>query len=419
MELTMIAHALPKRVALVPEQQFAQPPANWTTDGQLFYCLEPSVEGLKQATLENANYRVRVNNPHDDILGLRNGTFSFGRYVAGIPNSAAPGQQCPDGPDRILYQTALGGARRGYAAAFTGEGTPAQPVVDAEHFELLEVDDWIFAFNTAAQRGEFHRIDAKLDGNALQLDRPLAFEPTANDVAKAVLMAYFDQHALTKHDDPGHLTLGLLFRGEEGPDDIYEALGAKLSMTLEAIQPGALVSARFEGQCARFRHEEPELDGVTLEGLPAGNDPVVSSIGDETLVKMATFGQPLADIPILGSLEPKVGITHKPVAGVNGLEGVQGYVGDGWGECGVSFSTYHSKACRQEFVGRVRKHLLLQVGIASQRAIGMYWPSLSYREDPGRGVQTDLTASRLVFRGHERMASSEIGRSSLLFLFAN
>ncbi|WP_198154513.1 hypothetical protein [Plesiocystis pacifica] len=104
---------------------------------------------------------------------------------------------------------------------------------------------------------------------------------------------------------------------------------------------------------------------------------------------------------------------------MNGLEGVQGYVGDGWGESGVSFSTYHSKAWRQEFVGRVRKHLLLQVGIASERAIGMYWPNLSYREDPGRGVQTDLTASRLIFRGHERETGSERGNSSMIVLLAN
>ncbi len=88
------------------------------------------------------------------------------------------------------------------------------------------------------------------------------------------------------------------------------------------------------------------------------------------MVKMATVGEALGDVPVLGSLEPKIGITHKYVVGVNGFEGVQGYVGDGWGEAGVAFSTYHAKAWREEFRARVRKHLLLRVGVAPERAVG-------------------------------------------------
>ncbi len=148
-------------------------------------------------------------------------------------------------------------------------------------------------------------------------------------------------------------------------------------MTIDMIEPGAMLRARFEGKAAGFEYKElAELDNVALTNMPAGNDPPVALIGDRTTVKLGKLDEALADVPLLGGLEPTIGIGHEQVRGVNGYEGVHRYIATGWGERRGALSTYHDPAWRVAFNTRAEHRLLVQVGARPKRAAAVYWSRL-------------------------------------------
>ena len=392
-----IAHVQPRTVAFFVESAFATPPADWDASGTEFFCIEPNVEALKQAIFENENYRQRPEGHHKMILGLKNGEFSFSAYLHGSPNTAAENAVSTSITITKLLKNAMGGENLGFAEGIAG-GTAALPELD--DVDNFEQGDFLFMTDATTNEGQFYRIrfvDTVTSG--VLLDRDLHFTPDGGgaDKAHAVIDNYYSKDALTDHTDSNHTTLSFFFKGEDS-EDLFEASGCKLSLTIPAFEPGTGIMVEFAGNATTFNNEN--LVAPALATAPDGEAPGVVSTGNDTLVLLADATGSLETLETF-SFEPTIGITHAPVVGPNGTEGRHGFVAQGFGATGLNMSVVYDDEFAEEFRAQRDKQAMIQVGNTANNAYAVFYPYLEYSENPSRGEASDLTSAELIFRARE------------------
>lgn len=400
----MVAHATPRTVALFEQTTLKSLPLNWKDNGTFFYCIEPDVAGVVQATAENENYRLRPFAFHPNIPTLKNGECSFGLYMHGSPTNAAEGDPAAAFHIPVLLQAALGGLHLGYAAGVaSSEGEdPDEIEIDAD--PGIAAPDFIFAKDTSSGAGQFYRVSAIDAGPpvTLTLDRNLHFtaDPGGDDTIHAVIDCYLHQAAVTQHDHANHKTLAMLFQGDH-PDDVYECVGVKPSVSIEAITAGEPTRLSFECLVTAFNMESASKTDFG-NATPVGEAGVVPGIASSTYFMMAEVGDPLATVPARGSITVTPNVVYDRDTGPNGYEGVHGHVAQleaATLEVMVDFDNAYNQAFR---LG-TEYHAMIQVG-DGPGAWGIYLPRLSFASEPTRADEGGLTTSSLSFRALENNA---------------
>lgn len=400
----MVAHALPKQIALFEETAFVSGgPASWANDSTPFYCIEPDLSGIAQVSLENENIRPRTRATHQNILGLKNCEFQFGMYMHGKPSNAAEGAAATAFHLSKLLKSALGGADLGFGVGVADAGGSADEIeVDSD--PGFAIGDFIFVHDTSAMNGQFYRITAIAAGPpvVLTLDRDLHFTPDAGgaDRVYAVIDCYIHQAAAAQHDHANHTTMQYQVQGE-GAEEVWILKGCKPSLTIESIEAGAPTKISFGNMVTVFDHELATK--ATFAAAPAGEAGNVAGVADSTLFLMANHGDPLVSVHARGAISVEPGVAYDRVMGPNGYEGVHGHV-DNLGDTTLEVMVDFNDDYATEYRAQTEKHALLQIG-NTVGAWGMYWPQLEYSQEPARNDEQALSGSTLTFRGRENQDS--------------
>jgi hypothetical protein len=375
-----IAHSAPRRVAVATESTFAAGPAtDWSTNGELFLCIEPDVSGVAQGSVENENYRPRPMARWNRIMALKSeGSFSFSTYLTASGTHASETASATATTLSSLLKCAMGGRDLGYAVGVASSSTNTV-TVDTGEGSNYEQGDFIFLIPTSSSDGQFYRVQS-VSTDTLTLDRNVHATADNTGTIKAVIDVFFDQDALTKSDDANHTTLAFLFEGEDGEDN-WDLRGCKVAASIDTIEAGQPVRVAFDGMHTTFLHETLSAEGLT--GTYEGEGPLAVGTADDTLFLLADNGSSLAST-VVHSLTPTIGVGWEKVTGPNGTEGVHGYIATGFDAVGMSCSVRFDDNYATDWRAQTEKHALLQVG-TTQAAIGFYWPRLEYAAEPSRG----------------------------------
>jgi len=400
----MVAHALPKQIALFQETAFVSGgPSSWANDSTPFYAIEPDVSGIAQVSLENENIRPRTRAFHQNILGLRNTEFQFGAYMHGSPANAAEAAAATAFHLSVLLKSALGGADLGY-----GIGVASS---EAEETDELEIDsdpgyavgDFIFA-GSVADGHQFYRIVSIAAGPpvTLTLDRDRHWTPDTGgaDRAYSVIDCYIHQAAAAQHDHANHTTMQFQVQGE-GSEEVWILKGCKPSLSVEGIAAGEPTKLTFANMVTTFSHEDASK--ATFAAAPVGEPGNVPGVADSTLFLMASKGSPLVSVPARGSISVTPGVGYDRVMGPNGYEGVHGHV-DNLGETGMEVMVPFDDDYATQYRAQTEKHALIQVG-NTVGAWGVYYPQLEYSQEPARSDEGGLSSATLAFRARENQDS--------------
>lgn len=395
-----VAHSAPRRVAVCTEGTFAAgPDTDWSTDGNLFYCIEPDVSGVAQGSVDNENYRPRPAPIHSRILALKSeGTFSFSQYLTASGSTAAEQASASTTQLAENIRCAIGGRDLGYCCG-VASATSAALTVDTGEGSNFEQGDWVLL--SVDGTTYFHRVES-VSTDTLTLDRNVTGTVDASDRTYAVIDCFWDQDALTKSTDGNYITRAFLFEGEDAEDN-YDLRGCKLSMSIEPFEAGQAPRISFEGMHTTFLHET--LSAESLSGSYEGEAPLAIGTGSDTTVYMADVGSSLAEV-VAHSFTPQVGISWEKVTGPNGTEGVHGYIATGFDSCGLQMSLRYDDDYATAWRAGTKKHVLIQVGTGS-KAIGLYFPNLELSEEPKRGSGPgNVLVSELTFKALENTASA-------------
>lgn len=397
----MVAHALTREAKTFIETTFGTPPADWTASGSRVLVIEPNIESVAQANVENENIRGETLDPYDRIHTLRSGgTVSFASYLHSSPVNAAEAATATVTafPLADMMLVALGGRDLGLAIGLAG-GSAAAPEVDDQ--TGLAVGDWQFFYDTSGGTGRFQRIIALPGADVLTLDRDLPFTPDAGgaDVAHAVIECYLHELSITDHTHAQHKTLSMLVQGR-GSEDAIDMSGVKLAASIEPITEGEPCRVSFEGMVTTFRSDG--FAKPTLTGTEYGEAGLVPGIGRTTTFEIAEVGDPLTNTGVLirGPITVKVGITWESDSSPAGLEGRNGYVATGFGETGLEFTVDYDKSWVEAYRAGTHYHVLIQVGNTPAGAMGFYFPNLEIIEEPVRVDVGGITSCKVVMAAH-------------------
>lgn len=390
----MATHEKPREAKIYIETTFGTPP-DWSAAGSRVLVIDPDVSGVEEGVVDDENIRPLVLDPYDMIHTLRSGgSYSFSAYVHSHTVNAAEAATATSYPLTDMLLVALGGRDLGNAIGFSG-GTAAAPEVDADTGYVI--GDWLFCTDDTTGTGRFHRICALPGADVLTLDRDLAFTPASADVAHAVIMCYLHELSLTEHTHAQHKTLSIYLQGR-ATDDAMDISGSKLAANIEPITEGEPMKVSFEGTVTTFRSEE--LERATLTGTIYGEQGVVPGRGRTTTLELAPVGDPLASQLIRGPITPTIGITWAADSSPAGLEGRNGHVAEGFGECTIEISVDYSDEWAVAFRAGTHYHMLVQVGNTPSSAVGIYYPNLEIMSEPVRVDVGGLVSCKLMLKAH-------------------
>ena len=393
--------AAEREVLYQNEATFGVRPAAWTS-GTPFLCVEPSAEGMQQATLENMNYRQRALATRAKVLGLSNGTCTFKVYAhgrsTGVADDARATITTPNFPIAHFLQNAWGGVRLGYRTIIAS-GSAAAPVVEAADGAQYAAGDWGFFVDVSvdANVGYFRKIASiSTDTFTMWTGHDLPFTPAASDIVGPVIQCYPHTDRLKDPNHASHLTQSFLFMGDLS-EDAQEGVGVKLNLTaIEGIAAGEAALFTFEGMVTQIDNE-----GVTqpAAGTPLGDAPVVTSTGDDTFVYIVPVASTLAAVEAQ-TVSVTPGIASQPIPGVGGLEGRHGYtmVAGSADEMMLEVVVDYDDSWNTGFAAGTRYQILIQTGTQPGRAWAAFFANCELAEDPQRGAATDLSTSVLRFR---------------------
>lgn len=400
----MVAHATPRTVALFSQSSLTSLPNSWVNDSTFFFCIDPDVSGVVQATAANENYRLRPFAFHPNIPTLKNGEASFALYMHGSTANAAEGAQAVSFHIPVLLQAALGGLHLGWAAGVVSSEAEETNEIEIGANPGIAAPDFIFAKQTSTGTGQFYRVSGVADGPpiTLTLDRALHFtaDTEGADTIHAVIDIFLHQAAVTQHSHASHKTLALLVQGDH-PDDVYECIGVKPSVSIEAITAGEPTRLSFECLVTAF-NMETATKADFANATPVGEAGVVPGIAASTYFMLAEVGDPLATVAARGSITVAPNVAYDRDTGPNGFHGVHGHVAQPEAatlEVMVDFDKDYNAAYR---LG-TEYHALIQVG-DGPGAWAVYLPRLSFASEPTRADENGLTTSSLSFRALENNA---------------
>lgn len=394
-----IAHSMPRRVAVLTESTFAAGSYDYSADGTAIWVIDPDTSGVAQGKIQNENIRPRPAAYHKSVLGLKSGsTLSFGQYLTASGTHAAEEASAETTELAENIRCWLGGRRLGYCCGVASSSTNTL-TVDTGQGSNWGQGDWLFLKPTSSADGQFYRV-ASVATDTLTLDRNVHASADGTGTAHAVIDCYWDQDALTNHADANHITRAFLVEGQDAEDN-WSVYGVKLQGELTGFGSGESPRINFTGLITDFAHED--LTAESIGDTPEGEPPLVVGRGDDTLVWLADYGSALASVTC-HSFEPVAGITHEPVTGPNGQEGIHGYMGAGFDDCALSMSVLFDDQYATDFRADTVKHAMIQVGTTTA-AIGVYFPRLEYSAEPSRGDgPASVITSNLQFRGLENTA---------------
>ena len=391
----MSAHATPRTVSFFTESTFAVPPDDasaWNSSGVETFVLEPDTSGVKQEMLPNENYRQGMLRGHPHVLALKAPEASFGQYLTGTGTSATGGAQAAGTQLTENLKCSMGNVKRGYACGLTSNSS-AVLTVDSGHGANMTAGDFLFCRDLSAGTGYFYRV-LSVSTDDLTMDRDIEFTVASNDIGNAVIAAYFDEDSLTNHSDANHITRSIFFKGADSSDNV-EVSGCKMAAEITGLASGETPRVNFSVTGTDFKHEDAPTP--SLADAPQGIPPLVVG-ADTARIYLAPFGDPLTELGCTFGLEPTVGITWTKVPGLNGTEGVCGYVADGFDDIGVKLTIPYVNTYNTGFRALSEYHLLLQIGDQAGTAIMLYFPRLQISEDPMRGDHTGLTSIEIMFK---------------------
>lgn len=398
----MPSHAQPREASVFVESTLAEVQSDWGSNGTPIFVIEPDVSGVDQVNLDNENIQPRRTAVKRYIRGLKSGsTLSTSIYMHAAGASAAEAAAAAATIQTTIMRAAIGGRDLGYAIGLAG-GSASAPELDADPGYVA--GDWVFAYDTSAGTGRFARIESIAAGPPVvaTLLEDLAFTPDAGgaDVLHAVIDMFVLEAALNDHDNADHITLGWKVQGE-GSEDVYELRGCKPTLGDLAITAGEPVALPLAHKAVTWA----STPSATTFGASSGLAPNVPGTGSSCSIRIATFGSPMAEIDVRGTLTFKPAIDHDQVMGPNGVEGVHGYVATGVGEAEVELIVEYDNAYDTDWDAETIKHMIVQIGNTPASAWGLYFPALEYKEKPKRVDEGGVTSHRIVFRCMEDTAS--------------
>lgn len=396
------------------ETTFGTGPVDWAASGVPFLCIEPNFEAIVQMGAENRNYKIRAYHPHATIRALRNGTLSFGIYFHGRGGTpVAEGANATAFYESNLVRNAWGGIRLGRASGID-EATTAVITLDENEGAEYRPGDWMFLVNAAdlddagQPRGHFVRVESiAVDAVTLLFAAPFEPPDDASGTSGAVIVGYPHTRSIINRAHANHFTHSFHYN-REGTDDVIEARGVKLNLTaIEGIVAGEQPVIRFEGLSATHDNEGLTRVPDPLEAELAGDAPVTTATGEDTLVWLGDVGAASLTMVPAHAITVQPGIASQPVSGPGGVEGRHGYTGTSFTGTGVEITLEQDDAYQDEWEDGDEKQLLIQIGTQRGRAIGIYFPRLTYRADPSRTASQDLSVSVLQFEARELEDATE------------
>lgn len=387
-------NAIQRTVALDRQTDLSTPISDWdslSANGGLLAFTSLDRSNIRQAVIDNENLKQRSGKTHAKINALKNNAFSAGTYLYSTDTNAAEGMQATRDELDELMLNSLGGEQQGYSAGIAG-GTASAVDVETGDGTNLNPWDWGFFYDTSASEGYFRQIESiATDTLTMAPGHDLPFTPDAGgaDIMYAVEAFWPDWDALEDHSHANHTVLSFYLKGR-GPQDNFECIGCKVTLGFEAIAAGQLVKMTVNVTAADFNHES--LTQPSLSGAVTGRPGDVVGRGARTRFEIEDFATALAQQNVVGEIQPTLGIEHEYVVGPAGYEGVNGFgiteashnasmlqfqtldyggSGDDIDDWNVEFRT-----------NSARKHALIQVGTSPTDSVGIYFPYLSYAEEP-------------------------------------
>lgn len=405
----MVAHELPRKVALYTETAFVTGgPADWSANGTYFFVTAVDDSGVVQATVPNENNRIRPHYTHDHIRTRRVSSFSLETYLHANPTNAAEAAAATTFHLAELGLAALGGRDLGYAIGAASSEAEETDEVELDSDPGYAQGDWIY-LKDANGTGQFYRVEAIAAGPpvtvTLDRDRHFTVDTGGADTVRAVIDCYIHQYAATQHDHASHKTMQFIVQGDLS-EDVKVHKGCKPTLNVEPITPGQPLKLSYEVNVTTFEGADEATADDFGNATPVGEAPLVPGIGTTHRVWLADVGSPLAEVTTRGAITPNLGIAYTPVEGLGSgaPEGVAGYVLDITQDTTVELMVNWDADYVSEFRSGQRKHMLIQVGTGDD-AVGLYFPALEYAAEPTRNGEGSLTSAALSFRAHENAAS--------------
>jgi len=404
---------------------FGQGVADWAAvqvgDGGPIRIFDLNISALRQAMLEDKNYRRRAGGEFPMFGGLKNGQFSFSFYRAGNPATpAAAGVQAGQRAFDELLFNAFGGESRGFAAAITG-GTALIPTVTAANVATQDQQSWgFFRDISAPENSRFRRFTTTTTGNmTLATGHQLPFVPVNGDVMTAAVVHNLRYEVIENNaNNSSHTFLAM---GQHVEDSI-EARGVAFAIPSMTIEAGVPVELPVTALCASI----VDMEGITqtvITEVDQGQHAGVVGSGQATICEFANVGSNLASVQFTGQIAINFGIERDPMVGPNGLEGVHGY--------GITPGSYSGTTVDvtvdfddnnvTQFRAGTEKHLLVQIGTGNTLTHGVYFPRLAWREEPERVDVNGRVYHTLRFKALEpeddvsALSGSEVARVKAKF----
>lgn len=391
--------ALPRTAAVFAESTLGETQSDWDGNATEIYVIEPNVEGVTQAILDNANIRPRQQAWHRKIHGLKSESeFTCGMYLHAKGTNAAEAAAATGTIQHTVLKAAVGGLDLGYAAGLAG-GTASAPDVDADPGYVG--GDFVWAKDATTGLVELVRIES-IATTTLTLLGDLSFTPDVGgaDTLHAAIDVYPNEDAVENKSDVNHVTLGWKVQGRD-TEDVYELRGCKPTLGPIAITAGEPVQIELAHKAIEWAQTPT---ATTWTSAPSGEAPHVPGVGTTCTVKLANFGSALAAVEVRGTLTFTPGIEHERIMGPNGTEGVHGYSGV-FSDPTLELVLEYTDDYDDEFVAKQLKHCMIQVGNTSTTAWGLYFPRLEYMAKPVRVDEGGVTSVRVMLKCLEDTAS--------------
>lgn len=410
-------NAVQKAIALDRDATFQTAPADHdspSANGGLLYFTAENFDNVRQAQIANRNYKKRPAAEHPMLPALKSASEgSLESYLYGAASNAAEGAAAT----RILLDEvllgALGGETLGRAAGLAG-GTAAAPTCDTTTLDSQATYSWgYFVDTSAAATGmrRFRKFSTITDGGVGNPDtinmlsgHNLPFTPDAGGadtmLATVVHFPYWD--AMEDHSHANHYT-HTLFRKGRHAEDSCEPLGVKFGLGQIIITAGERSVVQIPFKAANFTDPE-SITQPDLTGTPSGVPGKTVGSGTQTICELQPVGTNLHNSTrhFWGSITVNLGITYSAYDGPNGQEGVHGWgVEEGAYEAQtvemiVPFDDDWLTAFRAD--PRTPWHMLVQVGTTATNVWGIYFPRLSFAEEPQFTAHNGRKALTLRFK---------------------
>ncbi len=380
-----------------------------TADGGVVALTEIEVSEIRGGQTENLNLKQRPGATRPMIRTiLSTATMSFKYYLFGTSGTnAVEGATATAELYDEFPLNAWGGRNLGPAAGIAG-GTAANPVVETGE-ATGTVHEWGFFYDTDVGEGHFRKIVSEAaDVLTLVTGHDLPFTPDGGgaDIMYATASFYPSWDAITDHTDAGHITHTMFRKGANAVSN-FEPRGVRFSLEMEPIEAGVPAQMSVSALVQSFNLPEGITQPTLAQTLEGTFGPVVGA-GCATKVYIADVGSALAEVNFWGQITPTFGIEAEQVQGPNGCEGVHGYGVTEGSFDGTKIEMvvpHEDNSFYTDYRGDTAKHMLIQVGTDPQKSWAIYYPSLTFAEEPAFEDVGGREGRRLVFMANESAES--------------